>query len=58
MPLVPHEYANADDNILFQAIKQSKWDITGQLLHKNASAQALVQQLVQYDNIPLHGALG
>lgn len=71
MPLSPQEYADVNDSVLFQAIKQSNWEETRRLLKmKDAketktttttideATSSLVQDVDQYGNTPLHAALG
>ena len=55
MTLSSSEFANADDNELFQAIKSQKWKEVEDLIEKQPN---LVQQRDEFDNTPLHSAIG
>lgn len=52
MPLSEQEFANQDDNILFQLIKKKQWQKGSVLLPTLANSRD------RYGNTPLHDALG
>ena len=55
MTLSSSEFANDGDNELFQAIKSQNWKQVEELLETQPH---LVQQRDEFDNTPLHSAIG
>ena len=55
MTLSASEYANQEDNALFQAIKAKEWQKVEQLLTEDPQ---LALERDEFDNTPLHSAIG
>jgi hypothetical protein len=58
MPLSENEFANEDDNALFQSIKGKDWERVRGLINQASAEKSLLQELDIYENTALHAAIG